>query len=167
MIRLPPRSTRTDTLFPYTTLFRASAVSASARVERSSSRTPSRASIRSIVRLTAEGVSPRQRPAADKLPSAMVAAKTSIDRARSPPPSIFAFISKILRLYRRYSGKGDESIYAFNAIERWIMEYRQLGSSGLRVPALSFGTGTFGGQGPLFSAWGASDAAEADRKSVV
>lgn len=43
------------------------------------------------------------------------------------------------------------------------MEYRQLGSSGLRVPALSFGTGTFGGQGPLFSAWGQSDAREARR----
>lgn len=43
------------------------------------------------------------------------------------------------------------------------MEYRQLGSSGLRVPALSFGAATFGGQGPLFSAWGQSDAAEARR----
>jgi aryl-alcohol dehydrogenase-like predicted oxidoreductase len=43
------------------------------------------------------------------------------------------------------------------------MEYRQLGRSGLRVPALSFGTGTFGGKGPLFSAWGQSDAAEARR----
>ncbi|MEI9995052.1 MAG: aldo/keto reductase [Rhizomicrobium sp.] len=43
------------------------------------------------------------------------------------------------------------------------MEYRQLGSSGLRVPALSFGTATFGGRGPLFSAWGRSDAAEARR----
>ncbi|NYD88364.1 aldo/keto reductase [Sphingomonas melonis] len=43
------------------------------------------------------------------------------------------------------------------------MEYRQLGSSGLRVPALSFGTGTFGGSGPLFSAWGQSDVAEARR----
>lgn len=43
------------------------------------------------------------------------------------------------------------------------MEYRQLGTSGLRVPALSFGTGTFGGKGPLFSAWGQSDAAEARR----
>jgi len=43
------------------------------------------------------------------------------------------------------------------------MEYRQLGASGLRVPALSFGTGTFGGSGPLFSAWGQSDAAEARR----
>ncbi|MCE7796577.1 aldo/keto reductase [Sphingobium sufflavum] len=43
------------------------------------------------------------------------------------------------------------------------MEYRQLGSSGLRVPALSFGTGTFGGTGPLFGAWGQSDAVEARR----
>jgi aryl-alcohol dehydrogenase-like predicted oxidoreductase len=43
------------------------------------------------------------------------------------------------------------------------MEYRQLGSSGLRVPALSFGTGTFGGRGALFSAWGQSDAQDARR----
>ncbi len=43
------------------------------------------------------------------------------------------------------------------------MEYRNLGTSGLRVPVLSFGTGTFGGQGPLFSAWGRSDASEARR----
>lgn len=31
---------------------------------------------------------------------------------------------------------------------------RLLGRSGLRVPALGFGAGTFGGKGPLFSAWG-------------
>ncbi|WBL79340.1 aldo/keto reductase [Bradyrhizobium xenonodulans] len=43
------------------------------------------------------------------------------------------------------------------------MDYRNLGASGLKVPALSFGTGTFGGQGPLFSAWGRSDADEARR----
>lgn len=43
------------------------------------------------------------------------------------------------------------------------MEYRQLGKSQLRVPALGFGTGTFGGTGPLFGAWGSSDAAEARR----
>lgn len=41
------------------------------------------------------------------------------------------------------------------------MEYRQLGNSGLRVPVLSLGTGTFGGQGPLFSNWGTTDAVEA------
>src|ERR1700716_4005375 len=43
------------------------------------------------------------------------------------------------------------------------MEFRQLGHSGLKVPVLSFGTGTFGGRGELFSAWGASDVAEATR----
>ena len=30
-------------------------------------------------------------------------------------------------------------------------------------PCLSFGTGTFGGKGPLFSAWGDTDVAEARR----
>lgn len=34
------------------------------------------------------------------------------------------------------------------------MEYRFLGQSGFKVPALGFGAGTFGGKGPLFSAWG-------------
>lgn len=43
------------------------------------------------------------------------------------------------------------------------MEYRRLGSSGLKVPALSFGAGTFGGKGPLFSAWGSTDTEEARR----
>ena len=43
------------------------------------------------------------------------------------------------------------------------MEYRTLGRSGLKVPALSFGAGTFGGQGPLFSAWGDTDVAGARR----
>ncbi|MDK1490633.1 aldo/keto reductase [Sinorhizobium sp. 7-81] len=43
------------------------------------------------------------------------------------------------------------------------MEYRRLGSSGLKVPALSFGAGTFGGKGPLFGAWGTTDDAEARR----
>src|SRR5712671_82366 len=43
------------------------------------------------------------------------------------------------------------------------MEFRQLGGSGFKVPVLSLGTGTFGGQGDLFKAWGASDVAEATR----
>jgi aryl-alcohol dehydrogenase-like predicted oxidoreductase len=43
------------------------------------------------------------------------------------------------------------------------MEYRRLGASGLKVPALSFGAGTFGGQGPLFGAWGHTNAQEARR----
>jgi aryl-alcohol dehydrogenase-like predicted oxidoreductase len=43
------------------------------------------------------------------------------------------------------------------------MEYRHLGASGFKVPALSFGTGTFGGKGEFFNAWGATDVAEARR----
>ena len=43
------------------------------------------------------------------------------------------------------------------------MEYRQLGASGFKVPVLSFGTGTFGGGGEMFKAWGQTDVAEATR----
>src|SRR5450755_3854551 len=43
------------------------------------------------------------------------------------------------------------------------MEYRQLGGSGLKVSALSFGTATFGGGDAFFSAWGNTDVAEARR----
>jgi aryl-alcohol dehydrogenase-like predicted oxidoreductase len=43
------------------------------------------------------------------------------------------------------------------------MEYRRLGRSGFSVPALSFGTGTFGGGNEFFAAWGATQDAEATR----
>jgi aryl-alcohol dehydrogenase-like predicted oxidoreductase len=43
------------------------------------------------------------------------------------------------------------------------MDYRQLGQSGLKVPALSFGTGTFGGGNEFFRAWGQTDLKEAKR----
>jgi aryl-alcohol dehydrogenase-like predicted oxidoreductase len=43
------------------------------------------------------------------------------------------------------------------------MEYRRLGASGFTVPVLSFGTGTFGGKGEFFAAWGTTDVAEARR----
>ena len=43
------------------------------------------------------------------------------------------------------------------------MEYRPLGASGLLVPALTLGTGTFGGGTEFFRAWGASDVKEASR----
>ena len=43
------------------------------------------------------------------------------------------------------------------------MEYRQLGGSGFKVPVLTLGTGTFGGKGELFNAWGGSGVPEATR----
>lgn len=43
------------------------------------------------------------------------------------------------------------------------METRFLGRSGLKVSALGFGAGTFGGKGPLFSAWGNTDVVQARR----
>lgn len=43
------------------------------------------------------------------------------------------------------------------------MEYRQLGNSGLKVSALSFGTGTFGGATEFFRAWGSTTVEEAKR----
>jgi aryl-alcohol dehydrogenase-like predicted oxidoreductase len=43
------------------------------------------------------------------------------------------------------------------------MEYRTLGRSGLKVPVLSYGTGTFGGSNEFFKAWGSSDVAEATK----
>jgi aryl-alcohol dehydrogenase-like predicted oxidoreductase len=43
------------------------------------------------------------------------------------------------------------------------MEYRLLGGSGFSVPALSFGTGTFGGNHPFFGKWGSSDVQQAKR----
>ena len=42
-------------------------------------------------------------------------------------------------------------------------EYRLLGGSGLKVPALCLGTGTFGGTNEFFKAWGATGPEEATR----
>ena len=43
------------------------------------------------------------------------------------------------------------------------MDTNRLGHSGLRVPALSFGTATFGGGNDFFKAWGSTDASGAAR----
>ncbi|UII25813.1 aldo/keto reductase [Fulvivirga maritima] len=43
------------------------------------------------------------------------------------------------------------------------MEYRNLGSSGLKVPALSLGTATFGGTNEFFQRWGQTEVKEATR----
>jgi aryl-alcohol dehydrogenase-like predicted oxidoreductase len=46
------------------------------------------------------------------------------------------------------------------------MEFRLLGGSGLKVPVLSFGAGTFGGDHPFFDAWGATSSV-AEAKKIV
>lgn len=43
------------------------------------------------------------------------------------------------------------------------MEFRKLGKSGLNVPVLSLGTGTFGGTNEFFKKWGQTDVKEASR----
>jgi aryl-alcohol dehydrogenase-like predicted oxidoreductase len=43
------------------------------------------------------------------------------------------------------------------------MEYRQLGKSGLKVPELCFGAGTFGATNEFFKAWSETTQEEADR----
>jgi len=43
------------------------------------------------------------------------------------------------------------------------MEYRSLGGSGLKVPVLALGTGTFGGGNAFFKSWGATQVEEATR----
>src|SRR3546814_11891127 len=58
MIRRPPRSTRTDTLFPYTTLFRSDADRRPARPRRRSRRSPATGDDMTPQTLTQPGCAP-------------------------------------------------------------------------------------------------------------
>src|SRR5271168_1639708 len=67
------------------------------------------------------------------------------------------------RGYPRHSHLGPGCTPPFLQRIYPIMEFRQLGHSGLQVPVLSYGAGTFGGGNEFFKAWGSSDVAEATR----
>ena len=65
------------------------------------------------------------------------------------------------RYRRRRSGREDNE--PSGEPVGFFVEYRLLGGSGLKVPVLGLGTGTFGGKGEFFQRWGASDVVEATR----
>src|SRR3546814_982505 len=91
MIRRPPRSTRTDTLFPYTTLFR----SAHARAAHEAERTPPQPDRHPLPR-PFRTAKVRPPPPADET---CVAAETSGGRDRRPDaPALPA--ASVLRRYR-------------------------------------------------------------------
>src|SRR3546814_17397543 len=60
MIRLPPRSTRTDTLFPYTTLFRSAARTARRRAAQADAERHSRPDLRAPLLVAADARSVRR-----------------------------------------------------------------------------------------------------------
>lgn len=71
--------------------------------------------------------------------------------------------SKCSLLLHQYSDNFGKQNQIGNITKTIIMEYRQLGASGLQVPVLSFGTATFGGSNEFFKAWGSTQADEATR----
>jgi aryl-alcohol dehydrogenase-like predicted oxidoreductase len=68
----------------------------------------------------------------------------------------------LMRHGLRAASLGDTLILPPHPSHGKTMEHRQLGASGFKVPVLSLGTGTFGGQG-AFKGFGETDAAEATR----
>ncbi len=89
-----------------------------------------------------------------------------VDEADLVPPPLSRHVYPFIAACRRkcathhFSGVRIRSLIGAGS---HMMEYRQLGASGLKVPVLKFGTGAFGGVGELFKAWGHSDTAEATR----
>jgi hypothetical protein len=52
-------------------------------------------------------------------------------------------------------------------VQEISMEYRLLGGSGLKVPALIFGSATFGGGHEFFRKWGVTGVAEVGRVGLT
>src|SRR3546814_14677558 len=84
MIRRPPRSTRTDTLFPYTTLFRSvwPARLSRRRTRCASRKSSERASIGRVARLSCAPLTEFQKMASPHLSAALQAARAATDLIR-------------------------------------------------------------------------------------
>src|SRR3984893_11714193 len=94
------------------------------------------------------------------LSAAMASPREAIPESKDPVSAIEGVPSGIYRL----PILPEQNAHRFQPRRIYcVMEFRQLGKSGLKVPVLSFGTGTFGGGTEFFRAWGASDVAEATR----
>src|SRR3546814_18875419 len=77
MIRRPPRSTRTDTLFPYTTLFRSTAASIAASVAGENARRTCQGVVARCRRVRFKLISPSSRSAAATKATATAAEATA------------------------------------------------------------------------------------------
>lgn len=77
---------------------------------------------------------------------------------------MFNYVTKAVREPAVTGGTTIVLIYSgISCREGQSMEFRQFGYSGLKVPVLCFGTGTFGRKGAIFQDWGSTDVKEATR----
>src|SRR3546814_13110137 len=86
MIRRPPRSTRTDTLFPYTTLFRSPARSLQGWAQPGAFPAVHRAGGRPAGRAVAERADRLPAGPAGRIPDLLLAQRPGGDRGAVPPP---------------------------------------------------------------------------------
>src|SRR3546814_6378556 len=84
MIRRPPRSTRTDTLFPYTTLFRSTAASIAASVAGENARRTCQGVVARCRRVRFKLISPSSRSAAATKATATAAEATATAEPTTP-----------------------------------------------------------------------------------
>src|SRR3989344_5915843 len=111
-----------------------SAVKVSDRVVRNSSRVPRRCSVRAMIRLTAEGVSPNVRAAADRLPSCATLTNTPIS-PDLPLKSICAPYAKVI---------AKNAIYRLKRLNRSIGGIDKEPSMRINPPLVALAMGAFG-----------------------
>src|SRR3546814_12853127 len=135
MIRRPPRSTRTDTLFPYTTLFR-------------SDRPVTKASIKQTVRLDADLVrlvaerARQRRVTRTEIVEAALASLLSADHEERLEAALTKRIDKLARGLERLEWNLDLSHAAFALFVRfWLTRTAPLPDTALPADRKSVGSG--------------------------